>query len=274
MPQPEPSALFAVAADAYDRLIGRYLPSLGPAFVDAAGVVGGQRVLDVGCGPGGLTSVLADRLGAGQVAALDPSATFVAACRERNPGVDVREGVAAEVPYLDDTFDASLASLVVGFMSDPHAGVAEMRRVTRPGGRVALSFWTLDGMPLLRTFWRAVAAVVGPDDRDYHRLGRRASCGAAHRSRCLRGRGRAAELSATYADLDDWWSSFTGGAGPVGVYLQFLNPDQRDRVRDECDRLLGHPRAPFTARGVRRGAPSARPEPPARPRPVLGEPGQ
>lgn len=248
MPDPDPGSMFAVAADGYDRLMGRYLPTLGPVFADAAGVTAGQRVLDVGCGPGGLTTVLADRVGARQVAAIDPSPTFVAACRERNPLADVRAGVAEDLPYADDSFDTSLASLVVGFMSDPVAGVAEMRRVTRPGGRVALSFWTVDRMPLLQTFWRAVATVGGPTTGEDALVGRR----PGDLPRLLEQVGvidvvdGLLACTATYADLDDWWSSFTGGAGPVGAYQQSLGPGVRARVREECDRLLGRPREPFT----------------------------
>lgn len=241
-------SLFDVAADGYDRLMGRYLPTLGPVFADVAGVTGDQRVLDVGCGPGGLTAVLVDRVGADHVAAVDPSPPFVAACRDRHPGVDVRPGVAEDLPYADDAFDVSLASLVVGFMSDPVAGVGEMRRVTRPRGRVALSFWDLAAMPLLGTFWRAVATVVGPVPGEADRVGRR----PGDLPRLLRQVGATDVVdgrlacTATYADADDWWSSFTGGAGPVGAYQQSLAPEVRARVRDECDRLLGHPRSPFT----------------------------
>jgi len=250
-PGPGP-ALFDVAAEAYDRLIGRYLPTLGVAFADAAGVEPGQRVLDVGCGPGGLTRVLVERVGAAQVSAVDPSPPFVAACRERNPGVDVREGVAEALPYADGTVDASLASLVVGFMTDPGAGVAEMRRVTRPGGRLALSFWTVDAMPLLQTYWRAVADVTGEAPTDETRVGRR----DGDLVRLLEGAGagdvRQSRITGTaaYADLDDFWSSFTGGAGPVGVHARSLAPDVAAAVRDACDRLLGRPRAPFTLEAV------------------------
>ena len=205
-------------------------------------------MLDVGCGPGGLTRVLAERVGADRVSAVDPSRPFVAACRERDPGVDVREGVAEALPYADATFDATLASLVVGFMRDPTAGVAEMRRVTRPGGRLALSFWTLDAMPLVQTYWRAVAEVIGEAPTDDARVGRRdgdlvrllrdAGASGVGQSRIVG--------AATYAGLDDFWSSFTGGAGPVGVHARSLAPDAAAAVRDACDRLLGRPRAPFT----------------------------
>lgn len=243
--------LFDVAPDAYDRLMGRFLPTLGTAFADAAGVraeAGSQRVLDVGCGPGGLTQVLVARVGAAHVSAVDPSPPFVAACRERNPGVDVRRGVAEDLPYADDGFDASLASLVVGFMTDPDAGVAEMRRVTRPGGRLALSFWTLDAMPLLQTFWRAVTAVTGEPGTEDTRVGRREGDLARLLERVGATDVEQSRIpgSATYADVDDFWSSFTGGAGPVGAFARGLAPDVAEQVRDECDRLLGRPRSPFS----------------------------
>lgn len=240
--------LFDVPAEAYDRLVGRYLPTLAPAFADAAGVAPRMRALDVGCGPGGLTTVLVERLGADHVAAIDPSSSFVATCRERNLGTDVREGVAEDLPYADGTFDVSLASLVVGFLSDPAAGVGQMRRVTRPGGRVALAFWALDGMPLVATYWQAVASVTAPVHDDDDRPGRR----PGDLARLLAQAGTTAveesrlACRATYAGFEDWWSSFTGGAGPVGAHLRSLAPEDRERVRHACDRLLDHPRAQFT----------------------------
>ncbi len=90
---------FDVAAEAYDRFMGRYSVLLSPQLADLAGVHGGQRVLDVGCGPGALTAELVSRLGPAAVAAVDPSEPFIAAARARNPGVDVQQASAERLPF-------------------------------------------------------------------------------------------------------------------------------------------------------------------------------
>ena len=109
------------------------------------GVAAGQRVLDVGCGPGALTGELRARLGAASICAIDPSAPFVEACARRNPGVDVRQGSAEDLPYGDGEFDAALAELVFHFVSDPLRAAREMGRVVRPGGSVGACVWDFAG---------------------------------------------------------------------------------------------------------------------------------
>ena len=112
---------FFTAADAYDRFMGRYSRLLSPRLADFAGLGAGQRVLDVGCGPGALTAELVARVGAASVSAVDPSEPFVTAARERFPGVDVRVASAEELPFPDGAFDRTLAQLVVHFMADPES---------------------------------------------------------------------------------------------------------------------------------------------------------
>jgi SAM-dependent methyltransferase len=250
---------FVVPADAYDRLMGRYLPTLAPAFADAAGVRAGMRVLDVGCGPGGLTTELVARLGAEAVAAVDPSQPFVRACQERNPGVDVRLASAEDLPFDDDAFDAAVASLVVGFMTDADAGAQEMMRVTRPGGVVAACFWDRTGMPALRTFW---ATAAGLDDRVGGEPGRLGT--AEGDIAALLARAGAVEVeegsvpaAAAYADFADWWDPFTLGVGPAGAHYRSLDEDGRAALRAATYEALGKPQGPFTlearawfARGV------------------------
>ncbi len=239
---------FTSTADEYDRFMGRYTLSLAPAFADAAGVTGGMRVLDVGCGPGGLTQELARRVGPADVAAIDPAPRFVAACRERNPGADVREGVAEALPWRDGHFDAALCSLVVAFMQDPDQGIREMARVTRPGGPVAACTWDVagGGMTMLNTFWAAARtvepAVVGERQRagvSEGDLGER-----LERAGLEDVEEGALEAHARYADFEDFWDPFTFGVGPAGQYLAALPADRQARVREACREAV--PAGPFT----------------------------
>ena len=161
---------FAVSAEAYDRFMGRYSVPLAPGLADLAGVAEGDRALDVGCGPGALTAELVRRLGAASVTAVDPSESFVAACRERNPGVEVLQAAAEALPFPDGTFDVAAAQLVVHFMPEPVTGLRELARVLRPGGTVAACVWDhAGGQGPLSVFWTA-ARRLDPDVDDESRL--------------------------------------------------------------------------------------------------------
>ena len=157
---------FEVDAAAYGEFMGRYSEPLAVQFADYAEARSGQRALDVGCGPGALTAVLVERLGAQAVTAVDPSASFVSAIGHRLPDVDVRQARAERLPFPDGAFDLVLAQLVVHFLDDPSAGIAEMARVTRPGGVVAACVWDHAGsLGPLGVFWRA-ARDLDPNARD------------------------------------------------------------------------------------------------------------
>ncbi|MEA2423391.1 MAG: hypothetical protein QOF55_2490 [Thermoleophilaceae bacterium] len=238
---------FASSADKYDRFMGRYTRSLAPGFADAAGVTSGMTVLDVGCGPGGLTLELATRVGSEHVAAIDPAPQFAAACRERNPGADVREGVAEALPWRDGSFDATLSALVVAFMRDADQGVREMARVTRSGGTVAACMWDIagGGMTMLSMFW-AAARKLDPDvGGERGRPGvTEGDLGDRFRRAGLRDVVEGAlEASAEYADFADFWEPFTLAVGPTGEYLASLPPDRQARLREACQAAV--PAGPF-----------------------------
>lgn len=239
---------FGAPADRYDRYMGRFAVSLAPRLADAAGVHAGMRVVDVGCGPGALTGELAGRVGAERVAAVDPAPQFAAACRDRNPGADVRDGVAEDLPWPGETFDAALSCLVIGFMADPDRGVREMARVTRPGGTVALCMWDIatGGMTMLETFWTAVRTVV-PDAAGEEAMAGTAEGDIAERlTRAGLVDVTPGRLTATvaYTGFDDFWEPFTFGVGPAGSYLAAMPPDGQGRVREACRAVV--PGGPFS----------------------------
>lgn len=242
---------FTAAAEQYDRFMGRYTRTLAPRLADAAGIRGRMHVLDVGCGPGGLTAALADRVGEARVAAIDPAPQFAAACRARHPAVDVREGVAEQLPWDDDTFDAALSCLVIGFMDDADRGMAEMARVTRPGGAVAVCMWDVPGggMAMLSAFWTAVRSVdphvVGEVDRAGVTRGDIAD--RLRRAGLRDVEDGALESHADYTGFDDFWEPLTFAVGPAGQHLAALGDDDRERVREACRDAM--PTGPFTLSG-------------------------
>jgi SAM-dependent methyltransferase len=237
---------FEVAADAYNRFMGRYSGPLATRFAGWADVRPGGRALDVGCGPGALTRVLVDKLGVDGVSSVDPSPQFLAALRRSFPTLDVQSGVAEQLPYPDDLFDHTLAQLVVHFMADPVRGLTEMGRVTKPGGTVAACVWDLagEGSPL-SVFWKA-ARDLDPDVTDESMLpGVREGelerlfdeAGLAHIEDTL------LTVTVRHATFEEWWEPYTLGVGPAGDHVRSLDAAGQEALRQRCHDLL--PEAPF-----------------------------
>lgn len=237
---------FDVAAEAYDRYMGAWSRLLAPQLVDLAGIAAGQRVLDVGCGPGALLEAVVARVGSDGLSAVDPSESFVTAARQRHPAADIRLASAESLPYPDNGFDAALAQLVVHFMTDPVAGLREMRRVTRPGGTVTACVWDFaGGRGPLGPFWEQALA-LDPAVEDESRL---AGARAGHLAELFALAGlpgaRESELSASrsFGGFDDWWLPFTRGVGPGGAYLATLSAERQAQLRERCRSVL--PRGSF-----------------------------
>jgi len=230
--------MFEVAADAYDRFMGRYSKRLAPDFADFAGVSG--KAVDVGCGPGALTGELVARLGAERVAAADPSEPFVAAVRERFPGVDVHVARAESLPFADGGFDCALAQLVVHFMSDPVGGVGEMARVTRPGGVVAACVWDMRNAPLT-PFWNAVRELDPSSQGEGIRPGTR----EGHLAEIFREAGiedvaeSALQVRVEHETFEQWWKPFELGVGPAGAHYAQLDEKGRAALHRTANELLG-----------------------------------
>lgn len=258
-PAPEPEArdgvhaervapgaeLFRVAGERYDRFMGRYARPLAAAFADFCDVRPGLRLLDVGCGPGALTGEAATRLGAGHVAAVDPSPPLVASCAQRHPGVDVRSGAAEDLPWPDDSFDVAASQLVFPMLNDPRRAVAQMRRVVRPGGLVAACVWDFaGGMQMLRAYWDAAARLDpdAPDPAKKRSFGDRgALVGLFTAGGLMEASESTLNVQVDYADFDDLWSGFLAGVGGPGAYCLALSPDRREALRWALFNVVGKP---------------------------------
>jgi SAM-dependent methyltransferase len=237
---------FNVAADAYDRFMGRYSMPLAPLFADLAGIADAQRVLDVGCGPGALTAELVGRVGPAAVCAVDPSEPFVEAIRERYPAVTVRRGAAEQLPFADQAFDAVLAQLVVHFMANPVEGLREMGRVARAGGVVAACVWDHEGgRGPLSLFWQAARQLDPTVDGESSLAGAR----EGHLAQLFNDAGLleieecTLSISVQHRSFDEWWEPYTLGVGPAGSYATSLDTVRQVELRERCRELL--PAFPF-----------------------------
>jgi SAM-dependent methyltransferase len=226
--------------------MGRYSVPLAPQLADFALITVGQRVLDVGCGPGALTAELVRRLGPDAVSAVDPSEPFVAAAQERHPGVSVQRAAAEHLPFGDHVFDAAVAQLVVHFMAEPVRGLREMARVTREHGVVAACVWDhAGGRGPLGVFWEAALEL----DRDAADESQLAGAREGHLAELFRAAGLheveegVLSVDVEHSTFEEWWEPFTLGVGPAGAYVSGLDARRQAQLRERCRELL--PAAPF-----------------------------
>jgi ubiquinone/menaquinone biosynthesis C-methylase UbiE len=242
---------FLHGAEAYERHIGRYGRALAQECATFADVRSGQRVLDVGCGPGALTRQLVALLGAEQVAAIDPSPSFVQACRDRLPGVRAQVAAAEALPFADGVFDRVLAQLVMNFMTDAVAGAREMCRVTRSGGIVASAVWDYAGqMTLLRRFWDSATA-LDPSAADLDEGRSMRYCTPDELQTLWTAAGlkqvtiSAVVVTAGYDGFEDLWEPLESGVAPSGAYVASLTPDRRAALKADFQHRLGAGAEPF-----------------------------
>jgi len=233
------NAAFRVDGDAYDDFMGRYSKLLAVRFADFGGVEAGERALDVGAGTGALTAELVAR--GASVAAADPSPEFVAVLRRRFPALEVEEAPAEALPYGAGVFDVALAQLVVAFVADAPAAIAEMARVAR---RVAVCMWGVEEVEMFAAIDRT-AERVGASRATEPRRYRTAQ--EINDLLAPLGEVESAELdvTASYRDFDDFWQAMGRGVGPAGQWVASLDTEQREQAHEELFRRFGSPSGPF-----------------------------
>ena len=241
--------------EAYDRIMGRHSRLLAPLFIRFIGSIhDGDHILDVGCGTGSLTFTIANTAKPSKIVGIDPSVPFIEYTRmvNANPRVTFEVGDAQQLPYPDASFDKSLSSLVIAFIPDPPRAVAEMRRVTRPGGMVALCHWDTTGGMELFTSFRKAATALDPSAETQRTANFRTKEGAIPALLVESGLREVEETALTiqlnYGLFDDLWLPLLSGVGPQGSYVAKLSPEHKQALRDRYHQevLKGRPDGPFT----------------------------
>ncbi|GLY92258.1 class I SAM-dependent methyltransferase [Actinoallomurus iriomotensis] len=233
--------LWAGRADVYARGFARLTAhSVGP-LLDAARVGAGSRVLDLGTGPG-IVAAQAVRRGA-RVSAVDADPLMAETAARGVPEADVRVAVLPALPHEDETFDAVVGNFVINHVGDPVAALAELRRVLRPGGRVALTCWTMPGSGVLALVRDAMeeVGVAWPDDvplSPFMTYGRPDAFAALVGGAFREARAEVLDWDFTF-EPDEWWRD--GAMARVGsnaVVLLRQDPPTIARVKEVYDRRL------------------------------------
>jgi SAM-dependent methyltransferase len=245
--------MFAASA-AYERFMGRWSRLLAAAYIPFAGVRSKDRVLDVGAGTGSLALTLEAIAGVKEVVGVDPSEGLIAFAK-RNAGAGRTRfeiGDAQALEFDDASFDRTMSLLVLNFVPDHERAIAEMRRVTRPGGGVSACVWDYgDGMRMLRFFWDEAVALdpaVDKKDERHMKLSREGQLGDAwKKAGLINVQEKPLVIEQSFGSFDDYWEPFLKGAGPAGAYVVSLPGDRREQLASRLrNRLLrGREDEPF-----------------------------
>ncbi|MGW4475161.1 class I SAM-dependent methyltransferase [Nonomuraea sp. NPDC004354] len=232
--------------EAYERYMGRWSRTVAAAFVSWLAVPAGRRWLDVGCGTGALAAAVPGAAAPAEVVGVDPSHGFVRHARElvADPLVRFAAAEAGALPFEDGRFDVAVSGLVLNFVPDAPAAVAELARVTAPGGTVAAYVWDYSGrMSIIRTFW-AAATELDPDAEALDEGTRFPLCRPEPLRALWAGAGLSdvlvepIEVAAVFPDFDDYWRPFLGAQGPAPAYAASLSEAHRTALRDRLRERL------------------------------------
>jgi SAM-dependent methyltransferase len=240
------------SAAAYEPYVGRWSRIVAAEFLAWLARPPGLRWLDVGCGTGALTETILERAAPAEVMAVEPAAAYREYARSRV--VDRRArflpGDARALPCESGQFDVVVAGLVLNFVPEPAAALAEMTRAARAGGVVATYVWDYAGeMQLMRYFWNAAvaldpAAVELDEGRRFPLCRPEPLTSLFEHVGLARVEARAIDVPTTFRDFDDYWSPFLGGQGPAPSYAMALAEERRAALRERVRADL-----PFAADG-------------------------
>lgn len=220
----------------YERTMGVWSRLAGEVFLDWLALPGELRWLDVGCGNGAFTELLGERAVPASLDGIDPSSAQLAFARSRPVATRARfvEGSALDLPYPDDSFDATAMALVIFFVPDPAKSVAQMRRVTRPGGTIAAYAWDMAGggfpfAPIARELKAAGRTPPMPPSVEASRLDVLEQLWTDAGLHDVQSRQISVER--TFADFDECWAVSSRNTGTAAL-LATMTEGEIARVRE------------------------------------------
>jgi len=231
---------------AYEPYVGRWSRLVAREFLTWLAMPPSARWLDVGCGTGALSQTILAQAAPAAVHGIDPSEGYLALAREqvRDPRVHFEVGDARQLPVPTAAYDVVVSGLVLNFIPDLKAGMAEMVRVTKLDGTVATYVWDYAGkMELMRYFWDAAVALK-PEARERDEGRRFPICQPEPLHNLFGAAGlheidvRAIDVLTHFRDFADYWSPFLGGQFPAPEYAMSLSEEDRAALRERLRATL------------------------------------
>lgn len=231
--------------DWYEGYMGRWSRPIADEFLAWLDLPPRLDWLDVGCGTGALTGTIAKRSEADRLVGIDPSAGFIETARQALGGIaDLQVGDAQALPFDDAEFEAVVSGLALNFVPEPVTAVAEMRRVTKPGGTVAVYVWDYAvGMEMIRTFWDA-ATRLDPNSASLDESNRFPICDPDHltdlfdASEFLNIETTDLVAPTAFESFEDFWNPLLGGQGPAPSYVMSLGERDREKLKRSLQETL------------------------------------
>ncbi|MCB9134107.1 MAG: class I SAM-dependent methyltransferase [Anaerolineales bacterium] len=228
------------SGNAYEQFMGRWSTLVTQKFLQWLDIPSDSRWGDVGCGTGTLSRVILDSHQPQEVIALDPSSEFVAYAQNAIPDhrIQVRVGLAQALDLPTDSMDAMVSGLVLNFVPQPDTALHEMRRVTRPGGKVGIFLWDYaEGMEMLRYYWDAATALdekaIPLDEGVRFSLCREGALEKlAQEIGFKQVEAAPIEVQTEFQNFDDFWQPFLGNVGPAPAYCMGLQAEDRQRLEN------------------------------------------
>jgi SAM-dependent methyltransferase len=222
---------------AYENYMGRWSQKVAPLFLQWLDAPFGKSWIDIGCGTGGLTELIAGTCNPSSVLGVDTAEGFIEIARNRVKNAEFSVGSAENLDMPGNSIDYAVSGLVLNFVPSAQAALAEMARVVLPGGTVALYVWDYAGHMQIMRYFFDTAIKSDPRSAEFDDGIRAPICRPLALKEAFAAIGltnisvNALDITTPFDDFDDYWSPFLGGVGSAPKYCVSLEESIRNEIK-------------------------------------------
>jgi SAM-dependent methyltransferase len=230
--------------DAYENYMGRWSQKVAPLFLQWLDAPTDSSWVDIGCGTGGLTELIARTCKPSSVLGVDTAEGFIEVARSRVKNAEFRVGSADNLGLPNDSIDYAVSGLVLNFVPDPNAAIEEMVSVVRPGGSVALYVWDYAGHMQIMRYFFDTAILFDAHSADFDDGIKAPICRPLALKEVFVSAGltnvsvHALDITTPFENFDDYWSPFLGGVGSAPKYCVSLDESVRNKIKEAIKEKL------------------------------------